>query len=202
MQCSRMWLCKERFHGLIYHSKTPQLTMNIFSTGKILITGAKTIESARIAAKKIAILVKKICFSQLRGKKSRKLRKLSPHLTDFKIKNLVISMRLDQEIDMNRFVTENKDDIYYESELFPGVRMKFKNTKTRATIFYNGKIYLTGSADIEEMTNESYFQIINAFIYRKPLVFESDKYGTHRLCICLVFIWIIIDCNFIRIPRY
>ena len=65
----------KRFAAVIMRIREPKTTALIFASGKMVITGAKSEELSRLAARKYARIIQKLGFAA--------------HFTDFKIQNIV-----------------------------------------------------------------------------------------------------------------
>ena len=64
-----------RFAAVIMRLREPRCTALLFSTGKLVVTGARSADDAHKGARKYAAIVKRIGFA--------------PHFRDFKIQNMV-----------------------------------------------------------------------------------------------------------------
>jgi transcription initiation factor TFIID TATA-box-binding protein len=123
----------EQFSGLIYRNDDPMGTVTLFSTGKILCTGAK---SPKFVKKIISQLVDKLRFLDV------------PILNNYKvrIKNFVFTKTLGQPINLAKvalsFGLENVD---YEPEDFPGLVYRNEDPKATFILFESGKIICTGA---------------------------------------------------------
>jgi len=67
----------KRFAACILRIRDPKTTALIFSNGRCVITGARSIDDSRLAARKFVRIVQKIGFA--------------PTFTDFKVQNIVAS---------------------------------------------------------------------------------------------------------------
>ena len=128
----------KRFPGLVFRLKRPKTATLIFSTGKLVCTGAKSSKLARRAVKKVV--------KELRGEGFKVADK--PKVT---VQNIVASADLSSKIDLEG-VLDCLDHVMYEPSEFPGVIYRMKDPKVVILIFASGKLVITG-AKTEEQVN-------------------------------------------------
>ena len=131
----------EQFPGLVIRIKEPKTSALIFSSGKVVCTGARTIEKVHESIKKIIKSLEKINIKI----------KIKPEI---KIVNIVASGSVGMDLNLNELATQLQN-VEYEPEQFPGLVYKLDKTKTnpKATflLFSNGKIVCTGTKSEEEV---------------------------------------------------
>lgn len=131
----------EQFPGLVIRIKDPKTSALIFSSGKVVCTGARTIEKVQESIKKIIKSLQKIDIHI----------KIKPEI---KIQNIVASGSVKMDLNLNELATQLQN-VEYEPEQFPGLVYKLDQTKTnpKATflLFSNGKIVCTGTKSEEEV---------------------------------------------------
>jgi transcription initiation factor TFIID TATA-box-binding protein len=125
--------------------KVPKTTALIFASGKMVCTGAKNEDSAKVASRKFA----------------RIIQKLGNHVTfsQFKIQNVVGSCDVGFPIDLEHISQKYVDFTSYEPEVFPGLIFRMLEPKLVFLIFVSGKIVVTGArkkTDIEEAFEKLY----------------------------------------------
>ncbi|MCD6403361.1 MAG: TATA-box-binding protein [Candidatus Aenigmarchaeota archaeon] len=127
----------EQFPGLVYRLKKPKTAALIFSTGKIVCTGARSIEDVKIAFKKIISMIRKAGIKVPRDYK-------------IQIENIVASAKIPAtlNLDMIAFELENSE---YEPEQFPGLVYRMDKPKVAFLLFGSGKIVCTGARKIEDV---------------------------------------------------
>ena len=96
----------KRFAAVIMRIREPRTTALIFSSGKMVCTGAKSEEMSRLAARKYARIVQKLGFEA--------------KFLDFKIQNMVGSCDVKFPIRLEGLVLTHSQFSSYEPELFPG----------------------------------------------------------------------------------
>ena len=121
----------KRFPGLIYKLKSPKTAILVFSSGKMVVTGAKAEKEAFEAVKTIV--------KNLEAKKI-----LNKPEVNVKIQNVVASGNLFGEIDLERAALD-LDFSMYEPEEFPGLIYQMKEPKVVILLFASGKIVCTGA---------------------------------------------------------
>lgn len=127
----------EQFPGLIMRIKDPKTSALIFTSGRVVCTGARNIEDAERSVNKIIESLKKIKVTI----------KIKPVLN---IQNMVASGALGFDLNLNKLAITLKN-VEYEPEQFPGLVYKIKNPKTSFLLFGNGKIVVTGIKSEEEL---------------------------------------------------
>lgn len=127
----------EQFPGLVLRLKNPKAAALIFSSGKIVCTGAKSPKEAKIA---IAKIVRKMNKIGLKIPKNYKVR----------LENIVASAKLDRELNLNNiaFTLENTE---YEPEQFPGLVYRMDDPRVTFLLFGSGKIICTGGRSIADV---------------------------------------------------
>jgi transcription initiation factor TFIID TATA-box-binding protein len=129
----------ESFPGVIYRIKEPMVATLIFSSGKIVCTGARSIEKAKIAV----------------GKVVEDLRALGLDIADnyeLRVENIVASTQIDIKeklaLDEIAFSLENSE---YEPESFPGLVFRLTEPRVAFLLFGTGKIICTGSRNKDDI---------------------------------------------------
>ena len=129
----------EQFPGLVFRIKEPKTSALIFSSGRVVCTGAKTKEKAEEAIGKIIKSLKKINIDIT----------IKPEVT---IQNIVASGTIRMDLNLNNLAMKLKNT-EYEPEQFPGLVYKLaeKDVKSTFLLFSNGKIVCTGTKSKTEM---------------------------------------------------
>ena len=127
----------EQFPGLVYRLKKPKAAALIFGSGKIVCTGARSIEDVNIVFKKI---VETIESSGIKVPKNYKIQ----------IENIVASAKLESTINLDTvaFELENSE---YEPEQFPGLVYRLDQPKVAFLLFGSGKVVCTGARKVEDV---------------------------------------------------
>jgi transcription initiation factor TFIID TATA-box-binding protein len=120
----------EQFPGLVFRIKRPKTATLIFSSGKMVCTGAKSEKEARRAVLKVVKELKKggiIIISK----------------PELKIQNIVASVSLGGKVDLEAVSTLRKT--MYEPEQFPGLIYRMDEPKVVILIFASGNLVCTGA---------------------------------------------------------
>ncbi|KAI9216998.1 TATA-box-binding protein-like protein [Blastocladiella britannica] len=141
----------KRFAAVIMRIRDPKTTALIFASGKMVVTGAKSEEQSKLAARKYARIVQKLGF---RAK-----------FTEFKIQNIVGSCDVKFPIRLEGLSHLHSSFSSYEPELFPGLIYRMARPKIVLLIFVSGKIVLTGAKVREEIYQafENIYPVLTEF---------------------------------------
>jgi len=123
----------KRFAAVIMRIRDPKTTALIFASGKMVCTGAKSEEQAKLASRKYARIIQKLGFPA--------------KFTEFKIQNIVGSCDVKFPIRLEKLYFSHGRFCSYEPELFPGLIYRMLDPKVVLLIFVSGKIVLTGAKD-------------------------------------------------------
>ena len=128
------------FPGLVFRLKRPKTATLIFSSGKMVCTGAKSEKLARSAVNKVVRELKNNGIIVL-GK---------PKII---VQNIVASANLHSKVDLET-AADILDNVMYAPEQVPGLIYRMKDPKTVLLVFTSGKIVCTGGKS-EEIVHES-----------------------------------------------
>ncbi|MBS3117633.1 TATA-box-binding protein [Candidatus Woesearchaeota archaeon] len=135
----------EQFPGLVMRIKEPKTSALIFSSGKVVCTGAKSMKKVREAIQAIIKNVEKI-----------KIRiTVDPVI---KVQNMVASGSIGMDLNLNSLAM-SLENTEYEPEQFPGLVYKLAGTRATFLLFSNGKIVCTGTKS-EKKLHEAVDQLI------------------------------------------
>ena len=169
-----------RFAAVIMRIKQPKTTALIFSSGKMVCTGAKSEDESRKAARKFAKIIKSLGFQV--------------EFKEFKVQNIVGSCDIKFKIHLTKLNTAlgglndkaknqkgRKFICHYEPEAFPGLIYHMTQPEIVLLIFVSGKIVLTGA----KQKNEIYeaFDKIYPLLkkYRNENKENNDNKYLHKL---------------------
>ena len=125
----------KKFPGLVFRLKRPKTATLIFSTGKMVCTGAKSEKLARSAIRKVV--------KELKGNGIIILGK--PEIV---IQNIVASANIHGKIDLE-MAADIMENVMYEPEQFPGLIYRMAEPKVVILIFASGKLVCTGGKSAE-----------------------------------------------------
>ncbi len=141
----------EQFPGLVIRIKDPKTSALIFSSGKVVCTGARNIQAVHDSIKKIIKSLEKIGIKIT----------IKPKIT---IQNIVAAGMIGMDLNLNVLAMKLKNT-EYEPEQFPGLVYKLniagkkENYKATFLLFSNGKIVCTGTKS-EEQVKEAVDKLI------------------------------------------
>jgi len=127
----------EQFPGLVIRIKEPKTSALIFSSGKVVCTGARSMDKVRESIKKIIKALEKINIKI----------KIDPVIN---IQNIVASGTVGMDLNLN-VLAMKLENTEYEPEQFPGLVYKLPSHKATFLLFSNGKVVCTGTKSEEEV---------------------------------------------------
>lgn len=134
----------EQFPGLVYRTKDPKTAALIFRSGKIVCTGAKSIEDVDKGLKKVFKKMESVGIKVM----------ANPDIT---VQNIVASADLGLVLNLNAIaIGLGLENIEYEPEQFPGLVYRLDVPKVVVLLFGSGKLVVTGgkkAKDAEEAVN-------------------------------------------------
>jgi transcription initiation factor TFIID TATA-box-binding protein len=129
----------EQFPGLIYRLKEPKTATLLFRSGKVVCTGAKSLEDVKVAI----------------GKVARQIEAAGIPITvepKIEVQNIVASSDLETEINLNAIaISLGLEKVEYEPEQFPGLVYRIDSPKVVVLLFGSGKLVCTGARKPEDV---------------------------------------------------
>src|SRR3990172_6987358 len=127
----------EQFPGLVLRTTDPKAAALVFSSGKIVCTGAKSPKDAKLVIAKIVVKMNRLGYKV-------------PKNYRVQLENIVASAKLGRELNLDviAFALENTE---YEPEQFPGLVYRMDDPKVTFLLFGSGKIICTGGRSIEDI---------------------------------------------------
>ena len=121
----------DQFPGLVFRLSTPKTATLIFTSGKMVCTGSKSEEMARLAVKTV---VNKLRAGGIEVKQDAIV----------EIQNIVASINLGGNIHLEQ-AARTLPRSMYEPEQFPGLIHRMLDPKTVILLFSSGKLVCTGA---------------------------------------------------------
>jgi len=129
----------EQFPGLVHRINEPRASALIFSSGKIVCTGAKTIDKAKEAMRKGVDNIRKAGIPM-------------PKKFRIVIENIVSSTKIDVKPKlMLEDIAVSMQEVEYDPERFPGLVYRMRDPRIVFLLFGSGKIICTGGRSIEDI---------------------------------------------------
>lgn len=123
---------KTKFPGLILKHKNG-VTLLIFSTGKVIITGTTDIEKVKEAIKSVVIALRGLFTEQ-------------PRSVKISIQNIVATASLPYKVNL-----EEMPEGVYDPDTFPGLILKVGIEWPTVLIFSSGRIVIVGAKSVEKI---------------------------------------------------
>ncbi len=131
----------EQFPGLVYRTQEPKSAALIFRSGKIVCTGANSIDAVH---ESLAIVFDKLRALELPIDDD-------PEIT---VQNIVASADLGVTLNLNAIaIGLGLENIEYEPEQFPGLVYRLDEPAVVALLFGSGKLVITGGKQPEDATS-------------------------------------------------
>ncbi len=127
----------EQFPGLVIRIKDPKTSALIFSSGKVVCTGARTLEKVNESMEKIIDSLKRINIDIT----------VKPKI---EVQNVVASGSIGMDLNLNKLAMK-LDNTEYEPEQFPGLVYKLNEARATFLLFSNGKIVCTGTKSKDQV---------------------------------------------------
>ena len=138
---------KQKFPGLIYRMKKPKVAILLFTSGKLICTGAKTIDQTKEAVNILRDRLKTL-FAEKHPEELENI----PKELDVKIQNIVATGDLGTIINLDKAVVYlSFEKVEYEPEQFPALVYRIDEPRTVFLLFGSGKVVCTGGKNIEDI---------------------------------------------------
>ena len=131
----------EVFPGIAYKSGDPPASFLIFASGKMNCVGAKSMNDAKLAIKK---LTRKLRKARIKVKSAPKV----------KVQNIVASFDFGREFDLER-ISRSFENTEYEPEVFPGLVFRLDEPKVVVLLFVSGKGVCAGAKSMNDIQKAS-----------------------------------------------
>jgi len=127
----------EQFPGLVLRIKEPKSSILLFTSGKIVCAGTKSIDDSKTAVNNAIKLLNKIGYKI----------DSNPELS---VQNMVASGNLGFDLNLNHLAMKLRNT-EYEPEQFPGLVYKIKEPHASFLLFSNGNLVCTGTKNEEDI---------------------------------------------------
>eukprot|EP01053_Blabericola_migrator_P001465 Blabericola_migrator_1__1464@NODE_1387_length_4641_cov_160_569961_g928_i0_p3_GENE_NODE_1387_length_4641_cov_160_569961_g928_i0NODE_1387_length_4641_cov_160_569961_g928_i0_p3_ORF_typecomplete_len238_score45_62TBP/PF00352_21/1_2e22TBP/PF00352_21/4_1e19DUF3378/PF11858_8/1_5DUF3378/PF11858_8/1_2e02DUF5102/PF17104_5/0_072_NODE_1387_length_4641_cov_160_569961_g928_i0239952 len=154
VKCRNVEWNPRRINAAIIRLQKPKLTCMLFSSGKMTICGATSLEDAKLAAKLATRLVQKtghpeaVCGS-------------------FKMETLICAAACGFPVRLENLAKDHNRYCNYEPETFCGLVYRYQvsaDVKASILVFVSGKLIITGCRTLE--TAETVFRDLYAVLYQ------------------------------------
>ncbi len=127
----------ESFPGVVYKSEHPRASFLIFSSGKMNCVGARSLNDAKQAIRK---LTEKLRKAHIKVKTDPKV----------KVQNIVASVNFGRKFNLEH-IARSFENTEYELEVFPGLVFRLKDPKAVLLLFVSGKGVCAGAKSIRDV---------------------------------------------------
>lgn len=127
----------EQFPGLVYKITDPRASALIFSQGKIVCTGTKSLEDLDRAMKKIVSRIRQAGIPM-------------PRKYNTKVENIVSSTKIKSELNLDE-IASTLENSEYEPEQFPGLVYRISEPRVAFLMFTSGRIIIAGAQNFESI---------------------------------------------------
>jgi len=145
-----------QFPGLVFRLQKPKTATLIFSSGKMVCTGAKSEQESIKAVQTVIKLLKKEGF-------------LIQQEPQIEIQNIVASIDLHGIINLEQ-AANMLENTMYEPEQFPGLIFRMMEPKVVILMFASGKLVCTGAKTEKE---------VHDAVYKLKLILEENNLITY-----------------------
>ena len=151
-----------RFSAVTFRLKHPKTTALLFSSGKLVCTGARNIFEATLA-----------CYKYVKCIREKVNAKAS--LYDLTVQNIVSSVHMYFAINLTKFHAKFANQCTYEMSLFPGAIWRDKKAKSALVvlIFKSGHLVITGAKRKEEL-EDTFLRIFPKLLECKQIKDENE----------------------------
>lgn len=145
--------------------RRPYTTANIWSSGKITCTGAKSEEEAYIAARRYCRLLQRMNFKV--------------KIFNYRVVNVLATCIMPFAIDVSKLAGKYQKECTYEPELHPAATFEIKELKSTLKLFTTGSITLTSpSVDLIKQSIARIYPILVEF--KRALSIDSSQQSDNR----------------------
>jgi len=131
----------EEFPGLVLHFEDPKTATLLFSSGKVICTGAKKMGDVDTTMQKLIGKIQKVGISVTKT-------------PEMKTQNIVASADLKKDLQLSTIAKGLLvQNVEYEPEQFPGLVYRMDDLGAVVLLFSSGKIVCTGAKTVENVSN-------------------------------------------------
>ncbi|KAH8740791.1 TATA-binding protein [Cryptosporidium ryanae] len=132
----------KKVNAVVMRLREPKCTGLLFRSGRLMITGARMEDDAKLGGKKMAKICQKSGFPRVK-------------FANFKMENIIATADCKFPIRLEGLAYDHRDFCNYEPELFPGLVYRYHpdNSPTKAVLllFVSGKVIVTGCKNYKEI---------------------------------------------------
>lgn len=127
------------FPGLVFRLKDPKTATLLFRSGKLVCTGAKTLEQVKRTIETVVVHIEKAGIK-------------IPGTPTYEVQNIVASADLGQPVNLTSVVISlGLERVEYEPEVFPGLVYRMSEPKVVILLFGSGRLVCTGARKAQDV---------------------------------------------------
>lgn len=134
---------KSKFAAITIRLADPVCTCLLFTSGKLVVTGASSWDEGLLTAYCIRDILKNIYIHE------------TFEISSYDVQNIVahvdIPLKCGQKLDLDRFYSENSKEITYQKNMFPGLIFRAVNESVVLLCFNSGKVVVTGGKSVQNI---------------------------------------------------
>jgi transcription initiation factor TFIID TATA-box-binding protein len=128
-----------KFPGAICRVKTPKAAILFFHSGKLVCTGARSLEDVHTV---IDMMMKKL----------RDMKVMVDESPEITVQNMVATVDLGARLKLDSIaITLGLENVEFEPEQFPGLVYRVRDPKVVMLLFSSGKVVCTGAKKIDDI---------------------------------------------------
>lgn len=136
---------KSKFAAITIRLADPVCTCLLFTSGKLVVTGASSWNEGLLTAFCIRDILKSLYYND------------SFKIISFDVQNIVahvdIPLLSGQKLDLDKFYNENSKEITYQKNMFPGLIFRAIGEDVVLLCFNSGKVVVTGGKSVKNINN-------------------------------------------------
>ena len=133
-----------KFGAAVYRIQNPKASFLIFSSGKFVCTGTTSVLVARESSQRMVQSIQVVYQAPVT-------------LTLFTIRNIVGTINIGFQINLEQFYDSRRVNCIYEQEFFPGLKFRLTKKESKTVLlFISGKLVITGCKKEEEIPEVAY----------------------------------------------
>jgi transcription initiation factor TFIID TATA-box-binding protein len=154
------------FVAVVMRIRDPRASALVYSSGKMVVTGARTEYLAHLAARKFARIIQKVGIHHVK-------------FQDFKVTNMLASCELRFPLRLEGIALAYPQQTMYEPEVFSGLVYKMSSPRVSITLFVTGKVVILGASHRDQIYEafENIYPILTEF--RRQLLTEREARSLH-----------------------
>jgi len=136
---------KSKFAAITIRLADPVCTCLLFTSGKLVVTGASSWDEGLLTAYCIRDILRKLYCNE------------NFEIISFDVQNIVahvdIPLQTGQKLDLDKFYSENAKEITYQKNMFPGLIFRAINEDVVLLCFNSGKVVVTGGKSVKNIND-------------------------------------------------